>query len=44
MTLVQVHYNSVYPEGEMPRYSAQNAKRKLFGSKKLGRMVHAFAG
>ena len=37
---VQVHYNSVYPQGEAP---VQPSKSKVLGSKKLGRFIHAFA-
>ncbi len=40
---MQVHYNSVYPLGEVPNYNVQHANSKVLGSKKLSRIMHAFA-
>ncbi|KAL3161663.1 hypothetical protein ABBQ38_15492 [Trebouxia sp. C0009 RCD-2024] len=36
----EVHYNSVYPQGDAP---SQHSDSKVWGSKKLGRFIHAFA-
>ncbi|KAL0020195.1 hypothetical protein WJX79_009352 [Trebouxia sp. C0005] len=38
----EVHYNSVYPQGEAPNHSNQHVNSKVLGSKKLGRIIHAF--
>lgn len=35
---MQVHYNSVYPEGEAPQYQYYQENGKVLGSKKLGRL------
>ena len=39
---MQVHYNSVYPLGEAPQYHDYKDRGKVFGSKKIGRMLSAF--